>query len=1223
MGNKVLNIIQINIQSLRPIDKKEELYAKIVKDKVNAVLLQEIWLKEAENFKMKNFKLVSKRRKEGYGGVGILLEEDFRYEEIDFPELGPMEVVGVKIKSGFDPVNLVSVYIPPTRAFSGEVRDSLTGFFEFLSDLEGECIIGADLNAHHESWSPSFPPCARGRFLKQQVDLSDLVLKNDKSPTTIRGPNENDSAVDITLVSPNLAWKTTWEVLKEENFGSIHCAIGITVSSNIPVANRTTKRINKSKLVEHLSTIRPQFIYSPEEMVDILDEAVEASSFVVANKKVNFLKKWWNDDINKLYEIKRQALAKYNANKTRTNYIQVQKTRAEFKREVRRVRRRYIADLTDKIDETTPSKHLWNIIKGIDTSLSGSPSRAGVLTLTKGKEFMNHYFGGKLKSVEMPAAGTPELLEGYGMALQDGEIIGALRRTKKSSAPGENKISYDVLRQHPLDLQLKISEMLSRVFVSGEIPPRWRITDVKPIPKKNADPELPNSRRPIALMNVEIKLINAAVKNRLVEIAEINNLIPELSFGFRKNRSASTCVAYVVNSVHEVKENNEEVIVAFLDVKMAYDSVNTGKLLQILAEMGIPRKLVAWLYEYLRHRVMRLETEEGVIEEVVSEGLPQGCPGAPIMYNLYTAALHKLSGESCKLVQFADDFAVIAKGASLELAEQRLNTFLNQLASKLRELDLEISAPKSAVIAFTGKRTDHLRFKIKGQAIEVVNTHVYLGFTMDRALRHRKHIEMVRDKGAEKLGLVKMLARKADGANPETLIKVGNAMIRSRMEYGASTYGNAANTHLNKLQVLQNSYIRVAMKYLKSTPVHVLLAETGQLPMKLRVEALAKKELIRSLYHRTPLLKILSGTLDREIPNGSYLTELADKHVDLVYQVHPADRAISRETRMRFFTNFSLRDVVFADLGEKKTKKNETSREQWQQIFNEVAATKYKDHKKLYTDASKSASGTALAVFDAEDNTTTAENINNNNSITNAELRGILDAVVLAKKKKYKKTVIFTDSKSGCQSLTNSKLLHENFIIWDIYKEIEKAPRGAIKIQWVPSHVGIRGNEAADAAAQGKCNDKQTEFMGITMGDACVASQKEIWEDWSREYKTASETKGRWHYQLMESPSPKIWFKGLLLGPAQIKLLSRIRSGHTLTKDRRALWRLEDDNLCELCLEVEDLKHSLYYCPKYNNTRSKHHVLEYMKPLEEILKERCEESMKQIYNFIKECRIQT
>ncbi|KAL9692690.1 hypothetical protein quinque_000037 [Culex quinquefasciatus] len=387
----------------------------------------------------------------------------------------------------------------------------------------------------------------------------------------------------------------------------------------------------------------------------------------------------------------------------------------------------------------------------------------------------------------MPAAGTPELLEGYGMALQDGEIIGALRRTKKSSAPGENKISYDVLRQLPLDLQLKISEMLSRVFVSGEIPPRWRITDVKPIPKKNADPELPNSRRPIALMNVEIK-------------------------------SASTCVAYVVNSVHEVKENNEEVIVAFLDVKMAYDSVNTGKLLQILAEMGIPRKLVAWLYE-----------------------ASQGCPGAPIMYNLYTAALHKLSGESCKLVQFADDFAVIAKGASLELAEQRLNTFLNQLASKLRELDLEISAPKSAVIAFTGKRTDHLRFKIEGQAIEVVNTHVYLGFTMDRALRHRKHIEMVRDKGAEKLGLVKMLARKADGANPETLIKVGNAMIRSRMEYGASTYGNAANTHLNNLQVLQNSYIRVAMKYLKSTPVHVLLAETGQLPMKLRVEALAKK----------------------------------------------------------------------------------------------------------------------------------------------------------------------------------------------------------------------------------------------------------------------------------------------------------------------------------------------------------------------------------------------
>lgn len=107
--------------------------------------------------------------------------------------------------------------------------------------------------------------------------------------------------------------------------------------------------------------------------------------------------------------------------------------------------------------------------------------------------------------------------------------------------------------------------------------------------------------KPIALIDVEIKLINSAIKNRLVEIATIKNMIPELSFGFKKHVSASTCVNYVVNSVHMAKEYEKEVFVVFLDVSMAYDSVSTSSLLRILADLGVPEKNVSWLYEYLKY----------------------------------------------------------------------------------------------------------------------------------------------------------------------------------------------------------------------------------------------------------------------------------------------------------------------------------------------------------------------------------------------------------------------------------------------------------------------------------------------------------------------------------------------------------------------------------------------------------------------------------------------
>ncbi|XP_058450900.1 uncharacterized protein LOC131430182 [Malaya genurostris] len=638
-----------------------------------------------------------------------------------------------------------------------------------------------------------------------------------------------------------------------------------------------------------------------------------------------------------------------------------------------------------------------------------------------------------------------------------------------------------------------------------------------------------------------------------------------------------------INSICETKTQGNEAIVAFLDVKMAYDSVNTTKLLNILTNLQIPRKIISWLYEYLRHRVMRLETENGEIERVVSEGLPQGCPVSPILYNFYTAALHELSDDSCELVQFADDFAVIAKGDTLELAEQNLNRFLNKLADRLKELDLHISPQKSAVVPFTSKRVDHLRIKIGGQTVEIVNTHLYLGYKMDRTLRHRKHIEAVIRKASEKLNLLKLLAKGTEGANPETLIKVGNAIIRSRIEYGASSYGNAADTILNKLQVLQNNYIRIAMKYLRSTPVHVLLAESGQLPIKHRIEALTKKEMIRSMYHKTPLIRFISKTLSMEMPNGSFFSELAIKHMDVLYQVHPSDKSVAWETRMKFFHNFDLKDIVQPTISENDYKKTEHSRLVWQKLFEEVNGTKYKDHKRIYTDASKTPRGTAWAIYDEGDRSVIAENINNNYSIMNAELQAIAKAIEHAKMKNYGKTVVFTDSRSACKSLMNNTSLFENFIVYNIYKDIKDMRRGALKIQWIPSHTGIQGNEIADQAAVSKTYDKQTEHIGITLGDALALSQKEIWYDWSEAYKALSNSKGRWHYEILKTPERKIWFKDLTLRKNQIKILNRIRSGHTFTKERRALWRLEDDDCCEICLEREDLKHALYICPKYRN----------------------------------------
>lgn len=65
-------------------------------------------------------------------------------------------------------------------------------------------LIGGDFNVHSEAWG-SGKFCRGGQFLLEALTDSNLVFLNDGSPTRITRLNETKSAVDITLVSTNLA----------------------------------------------------------------------------------------------------------------------------------------------------------------------------------------------------------------------------------------------------------------------------------------------------------------------------------------------------------------------------------------------------------------------------------------------------------------------------------------------------------------------------------------------------------------------------------------------------------------------------------------------------------------------------------------------------------------------------------------------------------------------------------------------------------------------------------------------------------------------------------------------------------------------------------------------------------------------------------------------------------------------------------------------------------
>lgn len=124
-------------------------------------------------------------------------------------------------------------------------------------------------------------------------------------------------------------------------------------------------------------------------------------------------------------------------------------------------------------------------------------------------------------------------------------------------------------------------------------------------------------------------------------------------------------------------------------------------------------------------------------------------------------------------------------------------------------------------MCFTNKRIRQIpSIKIGNEEIEFTNKHDILGLRFDSPkLNWKEHIQNVKKITLRKIDIMKKISSRTWRANIETLLKFYNIYIKPKTEYGLSVYGNAKNTELKKLEIIQNSALRLGTGSFKSTPI--------------------------------------------------------------------------------------------------------------------------------------------------------------------------------------------------------------------------------------------------------------------------------------------------------------------------------------------------------------------------------------------------------------------
>ena len=93
-------------------------------------------------------------------------------------------------------------------------------------------------------------------------------------------------------------------------------------------------------------------------------------------------------------------------------------------------------------------------------------------------------------------------------------------------------------------------------------------------------------------------------------------------------------------------------------------------------------------------------------------------------------------------------------------------------------------------------------------------------------------------------------------------------------------------------------------------------------------------------------------------------------------------------------------------------------------------------------------------------------------SIYTAELRAIQLALDLVNNSNKDKYVICVDSLSCLQAIEQQHIDHP--LVLDVLEKYSALINKTVLFCWVPSHVGIRGHELADAAAKAALNERLT-----------------------------------------------------------------------------------------------------------------------------------------------------